>query len=65
MPTARNLKRDLNRMSPTAAKAKIGDIIDELVTAHNALLTKLDADAGVTSTDYAATLRVKTLAERG
>lgn len=60
----RNLKSDLNRMNPAAAKIKLGDVVDELIVAHNAVLAKLDADTGVNSTDYAATLRIKTLSER-
>lgn len=60
----RDLKSDLNRMNQTAARIKLGDMIDELAIAHNALLAKLDADTGVNSTDYAATLRVKTISER-
>lgn len=59
-----NLKGDLNKMNPAASNAKLGDMLDELVTQHNALLAKLDADTGVASTDYVATLRIKTLAER-
>ena len=58
-------KDALNRAMPANARVQLGDVIDELITKHNALLTKLDADAGVTSTDYVATLKVKTLAERG
>jgi hypothetical protein len=30
-------------------------VVDELKTDHNALLAKLDADSGVTDTNYAAT----------
>lgn len=49
----------LNRLGPGAAEAGLGDILNDLVTAYNdlraqyvALLTKLDADAGVTDTNY-------------
>lgn len=49
----------LNKTTPGTAKAKLGDIIAELTaqvnaltTAHNALTAKLDADAGVTDTNY-------------
>lgn len=52
----------LNRRDPTGARVKEGDLLQELITAHNdlatkhnALLAKLDADAGVTDTNYAAT----------
>lgn len=60
----RNLEDMLNRMTPAAAYAKLGTMLNEIVKSQNALLVKLDADTGVASTDYAATLRVKTLEER-
>lgn len=60
----RNLKRELNNMAPAAAHAKLGDIVDELIGNFNAALAKLDADAGVTDTDFKATLGIKTLSER-
>lgn len=59
-----NLKDELNRCMPAAAHAKLGDLLDEIITKHNALCAKLDADATVTDTDYAATLGIKTLAQR-
>lgn len=61
---ARNLKDELNRMAPAAAHAKLGDLVDEIITKHNALAAKLDADAGVTGTDYASTLGITALSER-
>lgn len=60
----RNLEDMLNRMTPAAAYAKLGTMLNEMVKAHNDLLTKLDADTSVASTDYVATLRVKPLKER-
>lgn len=54
----------LNRSMPAAKDAKLGDILNDLITAHNALLAKLDADAGVTDTNYASTLAVTTLENR-
>lgn len=57
-------KDALNRAMPANARVQLGDVIDELITKHNALLAKLDADVGVTGTDYVAALSVKTLAER-
>ncbi len=54
----------LNRMTPAAAYVKLGEILDELVTKHNALCVKLDADAGVTGTDYAATLGMTPIQDR-
>ncbi len=66
MSATRNLdpKDVLNRAMPANARVQLGDVIDELITKHNALLAKLDLDAGVTDTNYTATLSVKTLAER-
>jgi hypothetical protein len=52
----------LNRSMPAAFKVQLGSTLDEVITAyndlatkHNTLLAKLDADAGVTGTDYVAT----------
>ncbi len=58
-------KDALNRAMPANARVQLGDVVDDLITKHNALLAKLDADVGVTDTDYVATLKVKTLTERG
>lgn len=59
MPASR--QKQLNRCMPAAADAKLGDVLADLITAHNALAvkhnsvcTKLDADAGVTDTNYSA-----------
>ena len=60
----RNLKDELNRMNPAAAHVKLGDVVDELITKHNAAMAKLDADAGVTDTNYASLYRVAPLSER-
>lgn len=54
-----NHKDRLNRMAPAAARAMLGDWLYDLTDKHNKLLAKLDADAGVTDTDYVATLTVK------
>lgn len=59
-----DFKNLLNKITPGANRAKLGDITDDLITKHNALCAKLDADAGVTDTNYVATLKVQTLAER-
>lgn len=59
-----NLKDELNRCMPAAAHAKLGDLLDEIITKHNALAAKLDADAGVTDTNFASMLRIAPLAER-
>ena len=59
-----NLQDELNRMNPAAGHAKLGDLLNEIITKHNALAAKLDADAGVTDTNYVATLKITPLAER-
>ena len=60
----RNLQGELNRMNPAASHAKLGDVLNDLITKFNATLAKLDADAGVTDTNYVATQAVTTLANR-
>lgn len=52
--TAGLVKDQLNRMNPAAADARLGDLLDDLIKKHNALLAKLDLDAGVTDTNYTA-----------
>lgn len=59
-----NLKDELNRCMPAAAHAKLGDLLDEIITKHNALVAKLDADAGVTDADYTTGLAIKPLSQR-
>lgn len=59
-----NLQDELNRMNPAAGHAKLGDLINELITKHNALAAKLDADAGVTDTNYSSLHKITPLAER-
>lgn len=61
---AQDNQKALNKMAPAAKQAALGDCINDLITKNNALLAKLDADTGVASTDYAATLAVTTLASR-
>lgn len=51
-------------MNPAAAHVRLGDVLDELITKHNAAMAKLDADAGVTDTNYTTLYRVAPLAER-
>lgn len=55
----------LNRRDPTARDVREGDLLAEMIDQHNvlvgkynALLAKLDADAGITDTNYAATVGV-------
>ena len=50
----------VNKSSPAMSKAKLGDVVAELVTqvniltaAQNVLVAKLNADAGVTDVNYA------------
>ena len=66
MSATRNLdpKDVLNRDMPANARVQLGDVIDELITKHNAAMAKLDADAGVTDTNYTTLYRVAPLAER-
>ena len=61
--------RDLNRTTPAARDAQMGQVVADLITQvnalvadlaalrtqYNAVMTKLDADAGVTDTNYNAT----------
>ncbi len=54
----------LNRMNPAAADAKLGDVLADLIAKHNALLAKLDADVGVTDTNYTALHKVTDLESR-
>ena len=61
---AKNVQDELNRCMPAAADARLGDIINDLITAHNAVCVKLDADAGVTDTNYTALYAVATLQSR-
>ena len=57
----RDVRNELNRLAPAAAHGGLGDILYDLITAVNANTTalkgiaaKLDADAGVTDTNYAS-----------
>jgi hypothetical protein len=69
-PKSAAVKQDqLNRAMPAARDAALGDVVADLIATANALradltemrtrinavLAKLDADAGVTDTNYAAT----------
>lgn len=58
-----NAKEVLNRMNPPANMVRLGDTLQEIIDNQkaiiqrmNALLAKLDADAGVTDEDYEETL---------
>lgn len=59
-----NLQEELNRMNPAAGHAKLGDLLTEIIAKYNALAVKLDADAGVTDTNYSASLKIAPLSER-
>ena len=73
---ARDVVDELNRAMPANANAKVGNLLNDLITAVNANTTaikavaaKLDADGGVTDTNYASTLTaslatIKTLVDR-
>lgn len=61
---AGTVESQLNRSMPAAADAKLGTVLKDLITNLNALLVKLDADAGVTDTNYSATLTTVGLEQR-
>lgn len=57
--TRTNIRDELNRLGRAQNRAKLGDLIYDLIDANNglrasvaALQTKLNADAGVTDTNY-------------
>lgn len=59
-PSPFTVQQKLNRMTPAATEAGLGDILNDLITAvnlgisdHNTLIAKLNLDAGVTDTNYA------------
>jgi hypothetical protein len=54
----------VNNMVPVADYIKLGNVLNDLITNHNALCAKLDADAGVTDTNYTALLGIATLQSR-
>ena len=58
------LQARLNKASPNDKAVKTGDVLNDIITNFNAMLEKLDADAGVTDTNYASTLAVKALNKR-
>lgn len=62
--TPGSIQAQLNRMNPTAADVKLGDLLAEIITKYNALCTKLDSDAGVTDTNYSSTLKITDLETR-
>jgi hypothetical protein len=58
---AGSVQSSLNRCNPAAADAKLGDVLAELIAQVNrntasivGIAAKLDADAGVTDTNYTA-----------
>lgn len=60
---ATTVQDELNRSMPAAKYARLGDLLVHLIdnlnayrTANALLLAKLDLDAGVTDTNYAATV---------
>lgn len=56
--------RRLNKSMPAAEKAKLGHALDDILNAFNALLLKLDNDAGVTDTNYTSLLGVAAIDQR-
>lgn len=64
MPKSTQVVQDqLNRCMPAAADVKLGDKLAEIIANHNAAMAKLDADAGVTDTNYSALYAVKPLGQ--
>lgn len=59
-----NLQDELNRMNPAANHAKLGDLLSEIITKHNALAAQLDTDAGVTGTNFSAQHKITPLVDR-
>ncbi len=55
---------ELDRSMPAAARAALGAWQRDMTASFNAMLAKLDADAGVTDANYLARLRVKPPEER-
>lgn len=58
-----DLRAEITGMSPAASRAKLGEIVHEVITVFNefntvwnAFLLKIDADTGSLESDYAATL---------
>lgn len=60
----KDMQDKLNRCMPIADDVKLGDLLQELVDKHNSMLAKLDADAGVTDTDYVSTLSMSNINDR-
>lgn len=52
----RNVKDELNRMAPATSHAKLGDMLEKIISNQNAILAKLDAigGAGASSAAIAA-----------
>ncbi|MGR9108261.1 MAG: hypothetical protein ACU843_15175 [Gammaproteobacteria bacterium] len=61
----RDIVKQLDDSMPAASNAALGTTIEELQQNLNALLAKLDADVGVTDTNYASTLAVTPLSQKG
>lgn len=61
--TEKSIQARLNRMTPAARDAHLGDVLEDLITQHNALLAALTAAniSGLTLTSVSA---VKTLSAR-
>lgn len=50
-----NLIDELNRCMPAASHAKLGTLLEEIITKHNAVLAKLDAIGAATTAEGIAT----------
>jgi hypothetical protein len=67
-PSPHTPQGKLNRSTPAASEVRLGDIINDLITTVNAVVAdnvamaaKLNADAGVTDTNYAVTAAAVTV----
>ena len=54
--SGRNIKDELNRMAPATSHAKLGNMLESIISNQNAILAKLDAigGAGASSAAIAA-----------
>ena len=76
-PSPFSAQQKLNRSTPATADVGLGDIINDLIVIctaqnaaiaalkadHNTLVAKLNADAGVTDTNYAASTAAAAVAD--
>ena len=63
MATEQTRQDHLNKMAPAAYRAKLGDVVEDLITQHNALLAALTA-ANIAGLNLSGVSAVKTLSQR-